>query len=256
MNNLPELKFDSTQAIRKTFLYLLAFDAFLVLGDILFNWNSLLGKGEIQLLFNITREDALATTYSSFQAIFAGLIGLLVALALKAKGERKRSYGWTLLGLFFIYIGVDDAAQIHERCGTAFKTYMTQNPETFGFLTNYASYSWHLLFGGFFGSVALFILIFLWKEYPTRRRQMIYLIALGCYVLAVGMDVIEGLMGGLDHVAELFDLKASLVRHSSKVIEEFIEMFGTTLFLVSFLIHYIHEAPGLIVKFTSRNTQI
>ena len=62
--------------------------------------------------------------------------------------------------------------------------------------------------------------------------------ALGLYVVAVGMDYVEGIKSDpspYQGIAEFFQTKVKSVRHYSKAIEETLEMLGTTFFLATFL---------------------
>ena len=57
------------------------------------------------------------------------------------------------------------------------------------------------------------------------------------YVLAVGLDFVEGLDNKSYEVgiAGFFSTEDFRIRHMSKALEEFLEMFGTTIFLTVFL---------------------
>jgi hypothetical protein len=61
-------------------------------------------------------------------------------------------------------------------------------------------------------------------------------VAMGMYVMAVGMDFVEGLESEpYERIADFFFTETYRIRHMSKAIEEFLEMFGTTIFLIAFL---------------------
>jgi len=75
------------------------------------------------------------------------------------------------------------------------------------------------------------------------------ILSLGCFALAVGLDFIEGLQSDYDWIIGSLPLSYRQVSHFVKVLEEFIEMVGTTLFLICFLKHFISISPVFSVRF-------
>ena len=60
--------------------------------------------------------------------------------------------------------------------------------------------------------------------------------AIGLFALAQGMDFLEGMDSAIiDRLSDLLGTTTGRVTHFSKSVEEFLEMFGTTLFLYVFL---------------------
>jgi hypothetical protein len=125
---------------------------------------------------------------------------------------------------------------------SALTTWLLQNP----------SYSWHAFIAPLFGLFGLGILAFLWMRF-WRHRLLRWIIAgFGCWALAQGMDFVEG----LEQAGALYDwMQATFavdrrygVTHSWKVVEEVLEMLGTTLLWVGFLKYLATAADGLQIR--------
>ena len=92
--------------------------------------------------------------------------------------------------------------------------------------------------------MGFFILIFLWRELEIPRLRYYIIAALSLYAFAVGLDFVEGLdQGPYPAIAEYFATKVATIGHLSKDIEEFMEMLGTTFFLITFLHKLFLLAP-------------
>lgn len=232
--------------IDRIFWSFLGFEIFIVFLDVFVNhykWSSI---GAIRRMVNITREDSLSNWFSSLQLIFVGLALWIIAIAIRNKGQKspnkKKFYCWAGIACFFIYIGIDDAIKFHERIGTAFKTAIS-NPEAAanpGFISSicnaFPSYSWQLVFGPFFLAIGGFILWFIWKELSKEKSKYSFIAAMGLYAIAIGLDFVEGLeTDPYNGIANLLSTSTGHIRHMSKAIEEFYEMFGTTILLTVFL---------------------
>ncbi len=152
-------------------------------------------------MLNITREDSLSNWFSSLQAIVVGSVIWLIAFAVRNQKRDKhykwKFYCWAGIGTFFIYIGIDDAIKFHERMGTAYHVLLfdddTSNEGVLGSLYDvFPSYTWQMIFGPFFMAMGIFMLWFLWKELLSQKLRDLLLVAICLYVLAVGLDFVEG----------------------------------------------------------------
>lgn len=64
-------------------------------------------------MFNIAREDGLASWFAVTQTLFVALtLWLIYTLTKRGGGSRSKVYGWLVLTLFFAYMAVDDGAQM------------------------------------------------------------------------------------------------------------------------------------------------
>lgn len=232
--------------VSRIFWGFLGFELFIVFLDVFVNhykWSSI---GAIRRMVNITREDSISNWFSSIQLIIVGLVLWTIALAVKNNAkdskEKKKYYCWAGIACFFIYMGVDDAIKFHERVGAAFKTIISRleassDPGFLGYVHNiFPSYAWQIVFGPIFIAIAAFMLWFLLKELSPRNLKNSFIAALGLYAVATGLDFVEGLdTDPYNAIANFFSTSTERIRHMSKAIEEFYEMFGTTIFLTVFL---------------------
>ncbi len=229
----------------RVFWCLLGFELIIVFLDVFINHYEWSSVGAIRRMVNITREDSLSNWFSSLQAIVVGSVIWSTAIGIRKQmqsNHKRRFYCWAGIGSFFFYLGIDDAIKFHERVGTAFKVLLFEKDETSGaglsgfIYDNFPSYTWQLVFGPVFMSIGIFLVWFLWKELLSRKLWNWFLVGLSLYVVAVGLDFAEGLESGpYDGIADFFSTHVYRIRHMSKALEEFLEMLGTTTFLIIFL---------------------
>lgn len=238
-----QLTVSSQRLIAFTFWFLVGCEVLLVFLDATVNYGEWTQIGAIRRLFNITREDALGNWFQSTLTLFVGLVLWFIFLRVKRE-DFWRGIGWLLLAVFFTYMAIDDGAKIHERIGTAVNE-MAPSEELFDF----PSYTWQLVFGPFFGAMGIFILLFLWREFRERKLRIWTIVGLSCFILATGLDFVEGLEEGYTWLVDTYSLNKRAVEHFSRALEEFLEMLGTTFFLISFLHHFTKISPHFSVRF-------
>ncbi|MBT8486300.1 MAG: hypothetical protein HKO59_06955 [Phycisphaerales bacterium] len=236
------------------------------------NYGRLFDLGPMRNMLNTTREDGLASWFGVTQTAFVALTLWLVVVTVRARDRtRWAGLGWMVVALIFSYMAFDDGAEFHERLGSTFKLFQQRASEaaaepTAGsrLLELFPSYPWQVLFLPFFGAAGLFMLAFLWRRLQTRRARGLLLAGIGCFVVAVGIDFVEGLdedhtlnvnrmiaelPGVEDYAYERFDRDGyEAVRHFGKSLEETTEMFGMTLLWVAFLGHWMHIGGNLRVR--------
>lgn len=242
---------------RNVLIFCIAFEIFLVLIDIFVNYYELSDIKTIRRLCNIAREDSLASWYGTTQTFTAGLtLWLIFFIAKHSSASKITVAGWCVLAMLFTYMAVDDGAEIHERLGTAFEiVYENKGAPDAAvswatkLLDIFPSYAWQILFVPFFGVAGVFMLIFLFRELGHGKAKIMVVLALACFVTAVGLDFVEGLDKGHEWnlhtmIRDKYGLGKYTVRHFSKSIEEFLEMLGITLFWVSFILHFKNLPNG------------
>ncbi len=234
--------------VRRIFWCLLGFELLIVFLDVFVNHYKWSSVGSIRRMVNITREDSLSNWFSSLQAIIVGSVIWLTAFAVRKQMQdnhyKRKFYCWAGIGSFFIYMGIDDAIKFHERVGKAFKVLLFESEERSGTgildsaYNAFPSYTWQMVFGPFFMAMGIFILWFLWKELSSKKLWYWFLAGISLYAIAVGLDFVEGIDSELYEemgIAGFFSTDDYRIRHMSKTLEEFLEMFGTTIFLTVFL---------------------
>ena len=237
---------DTGRFLWAVFLSCLIAELALVYLDLTVNWLEWSELGPIQRLFNTTREDALASWFAVTQTVFVALCAWVIyAISRNQRLSAPRRIGWLLVALVFTYLAIDDGAAVHERIGSAFK-------EREGGSIAFPSYAWQLVLAPVFAAMGAFLMYFLWREMPRTVDRVRLLSAMTCFAIAVAMDFVEGMDDGYPWLIDTFDWNGKTIRHFSKSIEEFIEMLGMTLFLITFLGQISRRAQEITVRF--RNT--
>lgn len=234
--------------------------------------------GAIRRLFNITREDGLASWYGVTVTTLTALTAWLITAIVRRRGATpSQAAGWTVIALFLTWMALDDGAEVHERLGTAFDQGAVGATEGEpsagaepGIVARFPSYTWQLVFGPVFAGLGLFTLGFLWREMKLRRQRVTVSLAVGLLAFAVALDFFEGLAPehpwnlytAIVARAELSDFTLSrfgqppyeTLRHFSKSVEEAIEIVAMTLLGIALLGHLARLADGLRVRLRSSGT--
>lgn len=254
-----EVGYDADRISRRILLTGLAVGITLVVLDATVNFARWSPYGSLRRLTNVAREDGFNTWISSVQLALVGVVLYFIRLRARQLGSRPRVVlGWGLLAAFFVYMGIDDGAAVHERVGTAVKQAMAGGKnEGPGMLDAFPTYTWQLVFAPVFGSLALLLLWFMKNELRPRAARVRVALGLACFVAAVGLDFLEGMDGLHDRMAVTLAISERAMSHFSKVLEEFLELFGTTLFLAGFTTHLLTILDGLSLTFrdTLRDTK-
>jgi hypothetical protein len=239
----------ATRLVRRVFLAALACEAVLLLLDLLVGRRGALGYPPLDQLFDLTRESSLGNFFSSLQALAVALVLYLIRrrVALEGPAARWRRRGWTLLAFLFLYLGVDDGVMLHERIGS-FATHLG-GAGFHGAEAAFGSYSWQLVLGPPLAAAGLFMLLFLSRELE-RRERLLFFMGIACYVVALGLDHIEGRTGALVPLVPFLRMNIDTVQHLVQLVEELLEMLGTTLFLTSFLGKLVAGADRIELELT------
>ena len=262
-----ELNVDAGRLARAVLVAGVLVEIALVVLDYHVNFGSAVDIGAIRRLFNIAREDGLASWLATTQTLLIALTLWLIYVSVRHRpGLHWKARAWLVLALFFSYMAVDDGAQLHERLGTAMEDWR----EASGAHDLSPSYEWQVLFLPVFGLLGLFLLGFLWRELATRSSRTILVASLACIAVAVGLDFVEGLAS--EHpwnlytkAADSFDLDPwtmerfgepgyETLRHFSKSAEEFLEMLAHTLLWFLLLRHLPDTAGAFHASFRPART--
>lgn len=258
-----KLTVDSERLARRVILFCLLAEVLFVFLDYHVNYGEWTDIGAMRRLFNTAREDGLASWFATTQTLLTGLTLGFIYLSLKNRsGARGKATGWLILAIFFIYMAVDDGAQLHERVGSTVETIRSNAGSSFDF---FPSYTWQLVFLPSFGALGLFMLVFLWRELQATSSRVLLLTAISFQVFAVGMDFLEGLepthrWNLYAIISDNYDLEPwtearfgesayDTLAHFSRSIEEALEMAAISIFWFLFLRHLSVVAGDLRVRF-------
>lgn len=262
-----ELTFDNRRVVRRLLCLCVSAQVLLVLLDCFVNYARWVDIGPIRRLFNITREDGIASWFAVTQTAFLALTlwGVWI-VSRRTSASKWVTRAWLTLALWFSYMAMDDGAIIHERMGSALKQLASERER----IDWFPSYAWQLIFVPPFAVLGLFMLGFLLKEFQRVWQRAAVVGALACMSFAVGLDFVEGLdedhdwnvyamiaeSPALDDFTEQHfsqDAFTSLV-HFSKSIEETLEMLAITLLWSATLYHLTELANGVWLTFGSASS--
>ena len=264
----PTITLNAEKAIKLLFIFCIVFELLLVVFDITINFAQGSDHLLIQRMFNVAREDSIASWFGTTQTFLTGLTLLFIYLIVREKPELSlKPAGWLIIALFFIYLAIDDGIQLHERIGSYIHTTIggRNNPVSdFELLNIFPSFTWQVIFLPLFVFAGIYILYFLWRELKTKQQRITLLICFSLLGTAVVLDFFEGLeqnhalnlhswlAGSLAidaYSMETFNRDAfTTIRHFSRVLEELFEMMAFTLFWVLFLRHLIQTAPAIRIN--------
>lgn len=217
----------------------LGIDLLALLLDLTVNFGKLTTSSALRRLVDITREDAIGTWVSTTQLVFLAGVLVLVRLQRPVEAEtRSAPWMWTALAAFFAYMSIDDGSKMHERVGTAFESATAA--------VGFPSYTWQLIYAPFFGLAALLLLWIVYRELGvTRMAGWLVLTGLACYVVAVGLDFLDGYAQLHAQWAQDSGLDDPSLAHLLRALEEFLELAGTSLMAGGFTRFLLHRIPAL-----------
>ncbi len=258
---LARLHLDSQTLPLKILNGLIIVELVLVFLDAVMNYGALIDSSPLRRLFNIAREDGIATWFMVSQTLIAGLLLWLTLLVRRGQGaERKEIIGWSIIASFFTYMSADDASKIHERMGTAFSEVRKASMDSgtsdgmMSLLNLFPSYDWQIVALPLLAGTGLFMLYFLWQRFEDNYGKKHLLLAVGIMGLAVVLDFIEGLdethaMNIYIGLEEIFELQSYTVSHFAKALEEFLEMASISILLMLFIRHLMQIGkPELVIE--------
>jgi hypothetical protein len=246
---IPELRVRPSRLATWVLLTFLGVEIVLVLLDILVGQAPHVMRS-MRKLCDMAGESSMANWISSAQTLLVAAVAWLAGVRARVEGaSRPRRAAWAAIAGFFLFMALDDGSMLHERLGTLFERQLEQGGALgcCGWLQHsLGSYHWIALLGPLFAAMGIFMLVFLWRELGSRQARVTLLLALGCLAVAVGLDYLEGTETGYIGVMRLLHWDADPVKHYSRVLEELIELFGTTLFLVTFVQHLTRRGAVLL----------
>ncbi len=234
------IKISASRFLHILFFSLLSAEIFIVLGDIFLYQLEWLPWRSMRIPFNITREDTLVNWFSSMQTFVTALV-LLVIFLLARRKRQKHAWGWAVLTGFFACMSIDDGSKFHERIGSSFREGADALSLTSRLADTFPSYYWQLVLGPLLVAITAFMVVFLWKNIKTRANFWWFMIAIAILAFAVLLDYVEGADQGIFAV--------HTVKHNAKLLEEFFEMLGNTIFLIVFLRVMIDRNKNITLHF-------
>lgn len=232
----------------------------LFVGDWVINYAHAIDSPPIRRLFNITREDSLASWVATTITLLVALtMWALWVLSRASKASVVIRRGWLILAAAFTYLAIDDGAMIHERLGS-----VLSGAASIGWLASFPSYYWQIIFLPLLFGLAIYLLYFLSRQLTAPRQRLAVIVALACLGIAIILDFFEGLapsnsLNIYTAVANQFDFASYTQRnfgqseydtlvHFSKSIEESLEMLAMSLLWATMLSHILSRYGRVSIK--------
>ncbi len=226
----PPLLFDGppvdlSRLARRVLWITVGFLVVLALADVIVNWQEVIDSEPAQELCNTADEQSIPTWFSASQFVLVGFAGLLAAWAVRRRGgEPTLRAGCLLVGFFFIFLGLDDATELHERLGTIFANmHGGEDAQT--------TYGWQLYVLPVYLVVGVVGLVLVGPGLQRRGLFGWFLVGGLLMAFAQGLDFLEGrdaFEPWAEETAEAWSLDKYDITHPILMLEELSEMFGVT----------------------------
>lgn len=257
----PLVSVDAQDVVRRVFVGWLVTIGVLVLLDVIFTtfdvtdvddessvWSYF--NDTIWRLFNTAKEGSIPSFVGCVQAVFVGgIVFLIRALDRRTGAGRGVLLGWAVIACFFVWLGIDDAAEIHESLGSDLKAWFGRlEPDTA------EGYGWQRFILPVYGAVGLFTAVFCWIR--TRGVPVLRWFVAGSvlWVGAIALDRWEGYEAQQDSWARWMGWDPDVTKHVFKLIEETMEMVGMTFLGQGFLRYLAARSAGLMVSVRASTT--
>jgi hypothetical protein len=182
-------------------------------------------------LFYVAEEQNVPTWYSSVSLFACAALLALIGAAEGARGFRRH---WYALALIFVYLSLDEAAQLHERLVEPTRALLGLH----GALAQVAWLVWAMLFVLVLG---LGLIRFL-AHLPQRSRRAFVLAGVTFLVGAVGLE----LVGGWQSSRAGYENPTWAMLASA---EELLEMTGIAIFLYALLAYLARQHGTIMLTF-------
>lgn len=210
---------------KKIFLFLINLEVFFFLADFIFIIVLPESHFSIQKIFNMAREDSLASWFSSIQLLIISLTFLLSGhLGFSKLNKDKHFFRSTkILSGFFLYLAIDDGAILHERLSTAITDSLSSNLFSF-----FPSYYWQVIFLPVILILASYMVAFFWKEIKSAKLKKTLFLSFFLFALAIIIDFFEGATSNelnlFKFISDSFVVNFETVEHLAKSVEESLEL--------------------------------
>lgn len=183
-----------------------------------------------RLLVHLSEEGNLPTSYSTMLWLLSATLAWIAA-ATETRGS-GRGWRWILLSVLFLYLGLDEGAQLHDRAGAITDAWFSGFRE---------GYSW-VVPGAMLVLLALIAFGRFILELPPMSRLAFFIGGATFVCGALGMELLE--IYTLDDPTRL---PAWLNDDRRTLLEEGFEMTGLVINVLALLL-YLKTRPGLVLR--------
>lgn len=191
-----------------------------------FHFPNLQIAGNLVARFGLDRDGNVPTLFSA--ALLFGAAFLLYLAHLRARAAREPYHRhWLVLCFVFLFLGLDEATQIHEFLSLVVKTFSGKEERP-----DFLRHAWIIPYMLLVAAVVLYFFRFV-LQLPPRTRKLFFVSAFLYVGSAMGMEMLEGM-------EETRQGKNTLVLLGMQTFEETMEMVAIILFNHT-LIGYLHR---------------
>lgn len=216
-----------TAAIRRLYTVLLLLNSLFVAVTLFHDLGWSFATNRVARQFDLKEEATVGVWYSSFLLLLTALAALAASQKpLRREADTRRVYRtWCATSLFFLFVSVDETALIHEKVGTVISMLagpipgLTDHPGVNGIM------AWVVVGVPVAIACAAGTLYLAESVLAANRCSKRFALAgITCYLCVVALEILE---------AQLMRWRAA--RSVQGVLEEGLELLGTTLFLFGFI---------------------
>lgn len=249
MSNITEIRVDAPKVLKRLFFGLLIAELAIVLADVLFFRKGFFFGADIGYMFNMSLEASISNWFSSTQTFVIALVLLAIAfLSVHRKMSKRHIWSWGILSFIFFFISADDGSAIHERFGDAFASAAISSTGLVRSIAeSFPTYYWYIIMAPILLFVLLFIIWFIKNELRNDRHRYALYFGLLIFSFTILLDFVEGTNVGI--------FQSDVLSHDVQVLEEFLEMFANTIFLITFLQILMERIEGVSLRFVHNVTQ-
>jgi hypothetical protein len=237
--------------IKRTAILLVTIVILLIAANILFTILFPPHSLTIRFQINLDEEGNFATWFNSSLHLLVSLVAFVLAWmanrqALQRSERRVDVAGWLFTGFVFLYLAVDDAAQIHDLLAWTLERELRRTD--IPWISDLGWYTWIPVYI-LLGLVAITAMILFYRRNIYRVRSSKKFVNLGFFLFAINpivevlenkrVDLLPEKISGVSVGEQLlqYDYQAWVELQSLIIIEEASEMLGAISFLIAFLIY-------------------
>ncbi|VVB92377.1 Uncharacterised protein [uncultured archaeon] len=175
------------------------------------------------------------TWYESIALLVCAILLAVIAFA-KKRGNDKYQFHWSVLSIFFLYLSIDEAAQIHELFNV--------------FLFSFSSYRIFHFPWVIIGIPIVIIFIITYMKFLINLPKNIRFLFILAGIFFVGGSLGMELVGGW---YEFANGKENLIYAMISTIEESLEMIGTAFFVYALTYISLYFKEEVVFSFQERD---